>query len=77
MKKYNKENLVFSRKESKNEYLIYSAVTRGVHLMPRIVWKFWNNCNNKSIEELQKKLDLSEKEARTILNMLISRKLIK
>jgi Txe/YoeB family toxin of Txe-Axe toxin-antitoxin module len=77
MKTYSKERLVFSRKENKKEHLIYSATNRGVYLVPKIVWKFWNNCNNKTLEEICKLTKISKKDAKKIVTLLKKRGLIK
>lgn len=76
-KRYSKENLVFAREEDKNKYLIYSAKTRGIHIVSEKIYQVWKKCNFSLVEEIHKKTKFSEKDITKILLLLKKRNLIK
>jgi hypothetical protein len=76
LKCYSKEELVFGRKENKEKYLIYSAKTRGIHIVSKRIYRVWKECDSSSISEICHKTKFSEKDIKKILSLLIKRNLI-
>lgn len=76
-KRYSKEELVFGRKENKEKYLIYSAKTRGIHIVPKRVYRIWMECNSSPISKICRKTKFSRRDIKKILSLLIKRGLIK
>jgi hypothetical protein len=78
MKKYyQKEKLTFGRKERKDEFLIYNARNRTIHLMPKEIYKVWKCCDNNSLEDIFKSTKIPKKKLMGILKLLKDKKLIK
>jgi len=76
-KRYSKENLVFARREDGNKYLIYSAKTRGVHIVSEKIYKVWKKCNSSLVSEIYQKTKFSKEDIKKILLLLQKRDLIK
>lgn len=76
-KRYSKEELVFGRRENKEKYLIYSAKTRGIHIVSEKVYRVWEECNSSSMLEIYHETKFPKKDIKKILSLLIKRDLIK